>query len=227
MLDRLIALDHQLLLMLNGSDSVYWDRVMMTITHTTTWLFVGACLLLALARNNTRRAMLILIISVAVTILLSDQISSALCKPLFHRLRPSHQPAFGCAVDLVEGYRGGLSGFISSHAANTFGVAVFLSLVVRHALFAFTVVSWAALCSYSRIYLGVHYPADILCGAAVGSIIAVAVWMLARRVRYTFDGARPRYSLRYTSTGYLNADVVWVVASFFATYIIILIKSFL
>ena len=87
---------------------------------------------------------------------------------MFHRFRPSHEPALEGLVDLVNDRRGGLYGFISSHASNTFGVAMYLSLYLRRRMVTLTVLLWAALSSYSRIYLGLHYPGDILAGTLFG-----------------------------------------------------------
>jgi undecaprenyl-diphosphatase len=88
---------------------------------------------------------------------------------LVERLRPSHDPVIGNQIHIVNNYRGGLYGFISSHAANTFAIAVFLALLFKRKVFTISIIIWASIVSFSRIYLGVHYPGDVLCGAILGT----------------------------------------------------------
>lgn len=111
-----------------------------------------------------------------LTILLADQVSSGLMKPYFERLRPCHNPELEGLL-YVYGRCGGLYGFVSSHAANTFGVATFLTLILRKKQKG---IKWlflyAVIVSYSRIYLGVHYPLDVLFGALVGVLSAYLSW---------------------------------------------------
>lgn len=175
-MEEVIHFDQQLLLALNGSDSAWLDQVMLYITKTVTWIPLIAVLLILLLKNRPRREVLLFVVSLTFVILVCDQFASSLCKPLFHRLRPSHEPALEGLVDLVNGRRSGLYGFISSHAANTFGAFTFIALYLRritlsHRLILpskLTILLWACLSSYSRIYLGLHYPGDILFGALVG-----------------------------------------------------------
>ena len=169
-LEDWIAFDQQLLLRLNGSDSLFWDNLMEGITSTVAWLPVGMVLIYVVIKNNTMREAGLVVLFFALTILLADQFSSSFCKPYFARFRPTQDPLLMYLVDVVDGYRGGRYGFISSHAANTFGVCMFLSLLLRNRWMTFSLVLWAALCSYSRIYLGVHYPGDIFFGTLWGLV---------------------------------------------------------
>lgn len=120
----------------------------------------------------------LVLISVVILILLSDQVSVHLFKNYFERYRPCHNENIKHLVHLVNNYCGGQFGFISSHAANTFALATFLSLIFRKKNFTFLILIWAALGSYSRIYLGVHYPSDIIVGVALGCAIGVIVYRL-------------------------------------------------
>ena len=113
-----------------------------------------------------------------ILILLADQLSSSLLKPLVARLRPTHNPEISDLIHTVRGYRGGLYGFVSSHAANAFAFAVFTSLVIRNRYYALTIALWAVLSAYSRIYLGVHYVGDVVCGAILGVLVAIVVYKL-------------------------------------------------
>ena len=184
-MEELIRFDQQLLLAMNGSDSVWLDQVMLYVTKTATWIPLIVALLVMLLRLRPWREVLLVVVSVALVVLLCDQFASSLCKPFFQRYRPSHEPALLGSVDLVNDRRGGLYGFISSHAANTFGTFMFLMLYLRHAiprrwlyvLSSSTIFLWACLSSYSRIYLGLHYPGDILAGALAGLFFG---WLVHR-----------------------------------------------
>lgn len=184
-MNELVRFDQQLLLALNGSDSVWLDQVMLYVTRTATWLPFMAALLIVVLRLRPWRELLTFVLFLALVILVCDQFASSLCKPLFSRYRPSHEPQLLGLVDLVQGRRGGLFGFISSHAANTFGAFMFVTLylrriVLRRWLVIFSsssVLLWACLSSYSRIYLGLHYPGDILFGALVGLLFG---WLFFR-----------------------------------------------
>ena len=116
----------------------------------------------------------------ALTVLVADQVSSGLIKHLVERLRPTHDPSLENAVHVINGYRGGLYGFVSSHAANFFAVSTLVALVMRHRVVTLGLFTWAVLQCYSRVYLGVHYPGDILGGIVVGVLAGLLVWFLMR-----------------------------------------------
>lgn len=224
-LQSLIEFDKQLLLQLNGSDSLFWDGVMVTATATSTWVPLACVLFYVLIKNNNMREVLLVIGLLAFTILLADQFSSSFCKPFFHRFRPSHDPVIMFQVDVVNEYRGGMYGFISSHAANTFGVFVFLSLLVRNRAFTYSMLTWALLNCYSRIYLGVHYPGDILCGALWGSLVGLLAYYVYVRVQSKISSSRAFFSSQYTSTGYLTTDVHLLLAALYLTYLYVVMKG--
>lgn len=183
MLDWIVQQDQALLLFLNGSNSAFLDGVFWTSTKTVTWLPLFLGILYMNYRSLDLRRFFIVLISVALLIFITDMFASAVCKPLFQRLRPTHNPEISGMVDVVRGYRGGMYGFISSHASNTFGLAVFFILFYRNRIVSSVLISWAVLCSYSRIYLGVHYPGDIFFGALWGVFSAFVVYCLCRNYR--------------------------------------------
>jgi undecaprenyl-diphosphatase len=123
----------------------------------------------------------LIILSMVLVIVLCDQIASSVFKPFFKRFRPSRDPSFSHLVNIVKGYTGGKYGFASSHASNTFGLAVFVSLLFKNRTTSIFIFSWAVLVSYTRIYLGVHYPGDIIVGALIGSLSAYFVYSLLRK----------------------------------------------
>ena len=128
-IQQYIAADKELLLNLNGSQSLFWDGFMWVATSTIVWVPVAAMLLYIIIKNNKIQEALLTIVMIALVITLADQIASGLCKPFFARFRPTQDPNIMYMVDIVNGYRGGRFGFISSHAANTFAI-VMIALVI-------------------------------------------------------------------------------------------------
>ena len=129
-----------------------------------------------------------------ILITLSDSVAARVIKESVQRLRPTHNPAIESLVHIVNDYRGGSYGFVSNHASNTFALAVFLSLLFRNRYFSIGILIWAAVVSYSRIYLGVHYPGDIIGGALLGVGWAYGVyWCLQRFLQWrkTEDQMQP------------------------------------
>ena len=173
------AIDQQLFLFLNGLRADWLDPVMVSITAMWVWIPLYALLLFMVFKQYGKRGWWILL-AVALLILCTDQLSAHVCKPLFHRLRPCFNPELEGLVNLPKGLPGGRYGFVSSHAANTFGIAAFLTAVLRKRWhwIGWVLYFWAFLSSYSRIYVGVHYPGDILAGAVLGILIGLIFWKL-------------------------------------------------
>jgi len=176
LIETLKNIDTQLFLLLNGIHNPFFDVVMWGLSSKILWVPMYACFLYLLIKQYKKQTWIILL-AIVVSVALADSLSVALFKNVFLRLRPSHNPALEGLVHIVNGYKGGNYGFISSHAANTFALAVVLAhfLKARFRYFPPFIYSWAVLVCYSRIYLGVHYPSDIICGALFGSIIAIIV----------------------------------------------------
>lgn len=172
MLERLIHWDQQLLLAVNGTHTPFWDVVMWNISWPIIWIPAYIVILYLCIRYYKMQTFYILLFT-AVLISLTDTSSVYMFKNVVQRLRPTHEPALANLVYIVNDYRGGEFGFVSSHATNFFGIAVFFSMIFRRNLkyFALVSLSLAALIGYSRIYLGVHYPGDVICGALLGSLI--------------------------------------------------------
>ena len=168
MIDELIELDKKMLIFLNGFHTPILDPVMLLITKTFFWTPLYLFLIFLLFKNFKSQAWFILI-GAGLTILLCDQITSTFMKPFFARLRPSQDPTMQAVLHFVDGYRGGLYGFASGHAANTLGIALFLWLTLRSVYrWVWIIFIWALLMTYTRIYLGVHYPGDIFVGGLIG-----------------------------------------------------------
>ncbi|MEI6694987.1 MAG: phosphatase PAP2 family protein [Bacteroidota bacterium] len=176
MIETLVHLDTQLFLLLNGLHNSFFDGLMWGLSSKTLWIPMYLYFSYLLFKQHKKQA-LIIALAVIVSVALADSLSVALFKNVFLRLRPSHNPALEGLVHIVNGYKGGDYGFVSSHAANTFAMAVLLAhfLKAKYRYFSYFIFSWAVLVSYSRIYLGVHFPGDVICGALFGSLIAYLV----------------------------------------------------
>ncbi len=180
-MEALNQIDTRLFLFLNGLHSETFDSIMAWISGKTTW-WPFYLLLLGYLAWTKRLQLIPILVFIVLTIAVADQASVQLFKEVFERLRPCHEPEIQGLVHLVNDRCGGRYGFVSSHAANAFGVAFFLIMVVRRRWFAVVLLSWAALVGYSRIYLGVHYPGDVLGGALLGILAGYLVYLLFARV---------------------------------------------
>lgn len=177
----MLELDRTLTLMLNGSQSLIVDGIAWTATQTATWLPLALVLLYVVIRNNELGGACRLIVGIALSVLIADQVASSVFKPLVARYRPTNDPQIMYLLDVVRGYRGGLYGFFSSHAANTFAVATLVSLAVRRRSMTVALFSWALLNCWSRVYLGVHYVGDLTVGAIWGAITGYVIYRLLIR----------------------------------------------
>ena len=177
MLEYLNEADKALFLWINGIHNPVMDVLMHFISAKWTWIPVYAIILFFLFRKLGWKKALLAICGVSILILLSDQLSSGLLKPMIARLRPSHEPDLAGLVHLVNGKRGGKYGFVSSHSANFFALATYLSIVFPKPK-KWLIVSCfvgASIVAYSRIYLGVHYPGDVICGGLLGIMVGFVV----------------------------------------------------
>lgn len=176
-MEELIHLDKELLLWLNGSDSLFMDSLIMTLTNAKTWIPLYLSLFYVVLKSNaTVKDILLVLAAAGACVLLTGTIDDTIVKPLVARWRPGHDPEIGMLVDTVDGYRGGKYGFFSAHASNTFSIAVFFSLLMRQRLFTVFMVSYSLINCYTRMYLGVHYPGDITVGLLWGGLVGWGVY---------------------------------------------------
>ena len=177
-MNKLLELDREAFLALNGLHAEWLDQPMYLFSDTLLWSPLYLLLLYFIIKEYKGESWIILI-GIIVMITLSDQVTTSLMKPYFARLRPTHDPSLRDLVHIVNGYRGRSFGFASSHAANTFGVAMFFYLLFRESRKGiFILFAWAAFVSYTRIYLGVHFPGDIIVGAIVGTLFAMLLFKI-------------------------------------------------
>ncbi len=183
MLEDILDYEREAFLWLNGSDLPFVDRFMWLFTGKIVWLPLAAFILIVLIYKKSWREWLPILLAITLVVTLCDQFASSLIKPSFERFRPTHHPEFMEQVRTVFGYRGGRYGFISSHAANAFGFAMFMSLLFRNAYFTWSIFIWAAITAYTRIYLGVHFISDIVPGILAGLLFGYLVYILYAYVR--------------------------------------------
>lgn len=191
MLQFLKNIDTQLLLFLNGHHNSFFDAVMWQFSDKFFWIPLYLCLLGYIIYKYKKQS-LIIIAAIIVIIALADQISSGIIKPLVERLRPTREPLLAQLIHTVNNYKGGKYGFVSSHAANAFALATFLSFLFKNKVFTISILIWATLVSFSRVYLGVHYPGDVICGAIIGITVSYFVYKLYLKVLVKIQNSENR-----------------------------------
>jgi undecaprenyl-diphosphatase len=183
MIELLNEIDTEVFFFLNGIHSAFFDVWMYRITDKTFWIPLYGFIIIIVAIKYKKEAFWIILGGI-ICIALSDMVVSGIMKPFFERLRPSRDPALVDLVHTVNNYYGGKYSFASGHAATSFSMATFFWLTTRNKLkWIGLLFLWAVLFSYSRIYLGVHYPGDIIVGATIGSIIA---WLVSIGIQKIF-----------------------------------------
>jgi undecaprenyl-diphosphatase len=167
-------LDQQLFLFLNSINSPFFDQVMHAVSGKLIWVPLYLAILIYLGKTYKRKFLVILLL-IIIAAVLSDQFS-VFVKNLVQRLRPCLEPELDGMVHLFKGECGGKYSFVSSHATNSFNVALLSLLFIRKRWYTISILIWAAVIGYSRIYLGVHYPGDVICGSLLGAFIGWSIY---------------------------------------------------
>lgn len=223
----LIALDKQWLLAVNGSDSLFLDRMAHVLTTAMTWLPLYLSLFYVVLHNNENfRKVLCVLAAAGLCVLLAGSVDDLIVKPTVARWRPTHDPEIGLLVDIVDGYRGGKYGFFSAHASNTFSIAILFCWLIRSRLLSIALVIWSLTNCWTRMYLGVHFPGDILVGLTWGFTVGTLVYYIYYRVTKRLSTSNRRFvSSNYTSTGYQRSDCNIPVAVLVFTLLYALIRA--
>ena len=185
MFERIIDFDKSLFLVLNHTTTPFFDGVMLFASEKFTWtpLYIAIIFFIFFKVENHRLALkpikpaFLALAGILLTFALTDMISASVIKDYVQRLRPGHDPELEGLVRMLDG-KGGLYGFVSSHAANVFGLALFTSFTFRKNWYSAMIFLWAALVGYSRIYVGRHFPLDVICGALLGILVGWIVYKI-------------------------------------------------
>lgn len=227
-IQQILECDKNILLALNGSDSLFWDGFMWVYTGIITWIPLAIILLYIIIKNNKLKEVLLIVGMLALVIFLADRISSGFFKPYFHRFRPTQDPNIMYLVDIVNSYRGGRYGFLSGHAANSFGILTFFALLIKKKEFTYAMLFWAILNCYSRIYLGVHYLGDILCGTLLGCLIGYLVYFIYKFIyKRMFPSKYSSITNKYSNPKYLGTDMKPILTVLYSNYFFIIIIGFI
>jgi undecaprenyl-diphosphatase len=195
MLEQLLHIDTEILLAINGWHAPWADTLMWIISAKATWIPLYLLLIGLLVWRYRKPAMtsvkwlqrvpacVVMIVVIGLAVGAADFIASGIVKDLVALPRPTRVPELECVLHLGNGYRSGRYGFVSSHAANTMAVALLFSLIWRNKIATVGLMLWVAANCYSRMYLGVHYPTDILGGLMVGALVAALVYAMLVRYR--------------------------------------------
>ena len=188
MLEQLNQWDIDFFLFLNGFHNLFWDKWMSKLTEPNFWWWYFIAVI-GLIIYYKKKEGLWYILAIIVSIVISDQIASSIFKPLFERLRPCYNPAIALLIHQPKDYGcGGQYGFFSSHSATAFSLVFYLYLIFKpyqKGLIIFSWV-WVIVYSYTRIYLGKHYPLDIICGGICGILVAYGVYLSFQTIRKKF-----------------------------------------
>lgn len=220
-MQTLVDIDRTLLAFFNGSESLYVDNLAVALTSGFTWIPLYLSLLYVVIKNSETMKQIMLVIGcVCLCIILSDGLADFIMKPMVGRFRPSQDPLLKYAVDVVNGTRGTLYGFFSAHASNTFCIAVFFSLLVRNSKFVTAMIAWSLVNCWTRMYLGLHYPGDILAGLLWGGMVGAFVYFVYIKAYLRMYPDFNYISSQYTTTGYncVDIDIVLLVLTLTLLY---------
>lgn len=220
--------DLWLLPLLSGPHTMFLDMFSQVLTHGLTWMALYLTLFLIVIKNNETMAQIGLVIgAAALCILLADGMADGIAKPLFMRLRPLNDPEVRQYLALVAGVSERNFSFFSAHAANTFSICVFFSLLVRNVWFTSAMVIWSLTNCWTRMYLGLHYPSDIAVGLLWGGIVGMGVYILYRKLYYKVSPRLHFISSQYTRTGYALADIYLVMNVMLLTVLYAIFRALL
>lgn len=219
-------MDMQVLSIFNGSDNIMLDQMVQILTSGLTWIPLYVMLFFVVMRNNETMGQIALVVGSAIfCVLFADGLVDGIIKQLAERWRPSNDPTFKYMVQVVDDIRPKGYSFCSAHAANTMSLAVFFSLLIRSKMLTITLVIWSLINCWTRLYLGVHYPSDILCGMIIGIIVGILVYLLYYKIYLRISPKINYISNQYTSTGYDHDDIDKAMVILMLTFVYVVTRS--
>lgn len=219
-------MDMQVLSIFNGSDNIMLDQMVQILTSGLTWIPLYVMLFFVVMRNNETMGQIALVVGSAIfCVLFADGLVDGIIKQLAERWRPSNDPTFKYMVQVVDDIRLKGYSFCSAHAANTMSLAVFFSLLIRSKMLTITLVIWSLINCWTRLYLGVHYPSDILCGMIIGIIVGILVYLLYYKIYLRISPKINYISNQYTSTGYDHDDIDKAMVILMLTLVYVVTRS--
>lgn len=219
-------MDMQVLSLFNGSDNIMLDQMVQILTSGLTWIPLYVMLFFVVMRNNETMGQIALVVGSAIfCVLFADGLVDGIIKQLAERWRPSDDPTFKYMVQVVDDIRPKGYSFCSAHAANTMSLAVFFSLLIRSKMLTITLVIWSLINCWTRLYLGVHYPSDILCGMIIGIIVGILVYLLYYKIYRRISPKINYISNQYTSTGYDHDDIDKAMVILMLTLVYVVTRS--
>lgn len=219
-------MDMQVLSLFNGSDNIMLDQMVQILTSGLTWIPLYVMLFFVVMRNNETMGQIALVVGSAIfCVLFADGLVDGIIKQLAERWRPSNDPTFKYMVQVVDDIRLNGYSFCSAHAANTMSLAVFFSLLIRSKMLTITLVIWSLINCWTRLYLGVHYPSDILCGMIIGIIVGILVYLLYYKIYLRISPKINYISNQYTSTGYDHDDIDKAMVILMLTLVYVVTRS--
>lgn len=219
-------MDMQVLSLFNGSDNIMLDQMVQILTSGLTWIPLYVMLFFVVMRNNETMGQIALVVgSASFCVLFADGLVDGIIKQLAERWRPSNDPTFKYMVQVVDDIRLKGYSFCSAHAANTMSLAVFFSLLIRSKMLTITLVIWSLINCWTRLYLGVHYPSDILCGMIIGIIVGILVYLLYYKIYLRISPKINYISNQYTSTGYDHDDIDKAMVILMLTLVYVVTRS--
>lgn len=219
-------MDMQVLSLFNGSDNIMLDQMVQILTSGLTWIPLYVMLFFVVMRNNETMGQIALVVGSAIfCVLFADGLVDGIIKQLAERWRPSNDPTFKYMVQVVDDIRLKGYSFCSAHAANTMSLAVFFSLLIRSKMLTITLVIWSLINCWTRLYLGVHYPSDILCGMIIGIVVGILVYIIYYKIYLRISPKINYISNQYTSTGYDHDDIDKAMVILMLTLVYVVTRS--
>ena len=225
---ELSGIDKYILYWFNGSNSLFEDGLVSLLTSGMAWIPLYIALFYLVMKNNDTMGQIMLIVgSIILCIILTGGIDDIFIKPWIGRVRPCNDPDINAHITLSTAQVESGFSFFSAHAANTMSLAVFLCLLIKDSIFKIVMIGWSLLNGWSRLYLGVHFPSDVLFGFLYGAVIGIIIFSFYKRFYSEMSFQTTYISSQYTSSGYERKDIDVVLVVFLLTTLTTSIISFL